>query len=64
MNNLLKLLIYIYFNQSQVHAVLLTVLYNELLIIIFFTNKLNFENIETKTRKYKIFWNMKKNLSF
>lgn len=32
MNNLLKLIIYIYFIQSQVQAVLLTVLYNKLYI--------------------------------
>lgn len=46
MNNLLKLIIYIYFIQSQVQAVLLTVLYNKLLIIVIFSNKLNIKNTE------------------
>lgn len=46
MNNLLKFIIYIYFIQSQVKAVLLTVLYNKLLIIVIFSNKLNIKNTE------------------
>lgn len=46
MNNLLKLKIYVYFIQSQVKAVLLTVLNNKLLIIVIFSNKLYIKNTE------------------